>query len=102
MSVTQSALTRFPPEILGECFLFCVHERLLTIALDEAPVSLALVCRTWHDIALPLEYSAPLGASFDRDMESSREASGAYYFPDVKVPRALKGHTVDLFTPILR
>lgn len=52
MSVSQSALSRFPPEILGKCFLFCAHERLATIALDEAPVSLTLVCRTWHNIAL--------------------------------------------------
>lgn len=52
MSASQSALSRFPPEVLGECFLSCVDDRLPTIALDEAPVSLTLVCRSWHNVAL--------------------------------------------------
>lgn len=52
MSASQSALSCFPPEVLGECFMFCIHGPLAVIAPDEPPVSLTLVCRSWRDVAL--------------------------------------------------
>lgn len=51
MSMSQSVLSRLPPEVLGECFLCCIDQPPVTAAQDEAPICLTFVCCSWRAIA---------------------------------------------------
>ncbi|EIM89612.1 uncharacterized protein STEHIDRAFT_165987, partial [Stereum hirsutum FP-91666 SS1] len=51
--------TKCPPELLVECFLYCVYADVPDMDPDSAPILLARICRRWREVVLetPLLWS---------------------------------------------
>lgn len=56
--------TKCPPEILVECFIYCVYPNTPDVDPDSAPILLTHICRRWREIAL---HTPPLWSRFRLD-----------------------------------
>lgn len=84
-SLQESALDRFPLELLTECFLWCIAGGLPRYHPSMSPINLTAVCRSWRAVTLstPRLWSRlRFTASCDDEAQTSEELAKFTLFLD--------------------